>query len=79
MGVIESAPQGDEPLDLTVTVASQVDSGIALTADFPSLNGGPTDTFSYTLTLTNNTPARADVQLHGHRTGGVDRHRVPCG
>ena len=79
VGVIESAPQGTSRLDLTVTVASQVDSGIALTADFPSLNGGPTDTFSYTLTLTNNTPAQQTLQLHGHRTGGVDRHRLPCG
>ena len=65
MGVIESAPQGTSRLDLTVTVASQVDSGIALTADFPSLNGGPTDTFSYTLTLTNNTPAQQTFNFTG--------------
>ena len=65
VGVIESAPQGTSRLDLTVTVASQVDSGIALTADFPSLNGGPTDTFSYTLTLTNNTPAQQTFNFAG--------------
>jgi uncharacterized membrane protein len=65
VGVIESAPQGSSRLDLTVTVASQVDSGIALTADFPSLNGGPTDTFSYTLTLTNNTPAQQTFNFTG--------------
>ena len=65
VGVIESAPQGASRLDLTVTVASQVDSGIALTADFPSLNGGPTDTFSYTLTLTNNTPAQQTFNFTG--------------
>jgi len=65
VGVIESAPQGTSRLDLTVTVASQVDSGIALTADFPSLNGGPTDTFSYTLTLTNNTPAQQTFNFTG--------------
>ena len=65
VGVIESAPQGTSRLDLTVAVASQVDSGIALTADFPSLNGGPTDTFSYTLTLTNNTPAQQTFNFTG--------------
>ncbi len=65
VAVIESAPQGTSRLDLTVTVASQVDSGIALTADFPSLNGGPTDTFSYTLTLTNNTPAQQTFNFAG--------------
>jgi uncharacterized membrane protein len=56
--VDETALQGVSPLDLIFTIARQVDSGISLTADFPSLNGGPTDTFSYTLTLTNNTPAK---------------------
>jgi uncharacterized membrane protein len=65
VAVIESAPQGTSRLDLTVTVASQVDSGIALTADFPSLRGGPTDTFSYTLTLTNNTPAQQTFNFSG--------------
>ena len=79
VAVTETAPQGASRLDLTVTVASQVDSGITLTADFPSLNGGPTDTFSYTLTLTNNTPAAADLQLRGLRAGRVDRDRVPGG
>jgi uncharacterized membrane protein len=63
--VVESAPQGTSLLDLTVTVASVVDSGIALTADFPSLTGGPTDTFSYTLTLTNNTPAQQTFNFVG--------------
>jgi uncharacterized membrane protein len=65
VSIIETAPQGTSMLNLTVTVASQVDSGIALTADFPSLNGGPTDTFSYTLTLTNNTPAQQTFNFAG--------------
>ena len=65
VAVIESAPQGASLLDLTVTVATVVDSGISLTADFPSLNGGPTDTFSYTLTLTNNTPAQQTFNFAG--------------
>ena len=65
LAVVESAPQGASTLNLTVTVASEVDSGIALTADFPSLTGGPTDTFSYTLTLTNNTPTQQTFNFAG--------------
>ena len=38
-------------------VQEQVDTGIQLTADFPSLRGDPGSAFSYTLTITNNTPA----------------------
>jgi uncharacterized membrane protein len=52
-------------MNLTVTVAKEVDSGIALTADFPSLTGGPTDTFAYTLTLTNNTPTQQTFNFTG--------------
>jgi uncharacterized membrane protein len=65
LAVVESAPQGTSTMNLTVTVASEVDSGIALTADFPSLTGGPTDTFSYTLTLTNNTPTQQTFNFAG--------------
>jgi uncharacterized membrane protein len=50
------AADGKSTLDLEVDVAEVVDAGIGLTADFPSLRGGPTDTFTYTLTVENNTP-----------------------
>lgn len=43
-------------LPLTVTVASQVDNGVEITADFPTLKGAPADTFTYNLTVTNNSP-----------------------
>ncbi|HMK11249.1 MAG TPA: NEW3 domain-containing protein [Acidimicrobiales bacterium] len=43
-------------LPINVNVATVVAAGIGITADFPSLKGGPTDTFTYTLTVTNNTP-----------------------
>ncbi len=63
--VVESAPQGSNTLDLTVTVAAQVDNGISLKADFPSLSGGPTDTFTYNLTVTNNTPTQQSFNFTG--------------
>ncbi len=49
---------GDEKsvVDVTLTVAEQVDNGIELTADFPTLKGDPSSDFTYNLTITNNTP-----------------------
>jgi uncharacterized membrane protein len=35
-----------------------VDAGIGVTADFPSIRGEPSSTFTYTLTITNNTPSQ---------------------
>ncbi|MEZ5256217.1 MAG: NEW3 domain-containing protein [Ilumatobacteraceae bacterium] len=52
----EQAPEGTSSAHITVDVAEQVAEGIAVTADFPSLDGGPSDTFTYNLTVTNNTP-----------------------
>ena len=43
-------------LAMRLMVQEQVDTGIQLTADFPSLRGDPGTAFSYTLTITNNTP-----------------------
>ncbi len=56
IGVTETAAEGSYRLPLSITVQQQVDSGITVSADFPSLTGGPEDTFTYTLTVTNNTP-----------------------
>jgi uncharacterized membrane protein len=63
-------PGGESDLGLSVTVATQVDSGISLTADFPSLTGGPTDTFTYTLTIQNDTPAEATFNFAGQGPEG---------
>jgi len=43
-------------LTMRLMVQEQVDTGIQLAADFPSLRGDPGSAFSYTLTITNNTP-----------------------
>ena len=50
------AAAGSAAMQVTLDVAEQVDSGIELTADFPSLKGDPATDFSYNLTVTNNTP-----------------------
>jgi uncharacterized membrane protein len=43
-------------VEFDVVVAEQVDNGIQLTADFPSLSGDPGGSFAYTLTVDNETP-----------------------
>ena len=52
-----SAPSSTTDLRLELEVRSEIDAGVSLTADFPSLRGEPASTFTYTLTITNNTPA----------------------
>jgi uncharacterized membrane protein len=47
---------GRSVVEMSILVAEQVNSGIELTADFPSLSGDPGDTFTYSLTVNNQTP-----------------------
>jgi uncharacterized membrane protein len=49
---------GTAALALEFRVQRVVDAGIGITADFPSLKGEPSSTFTYTLTITNNTPSQ---------------------
>jgi uncharacterized membrane protein len=42
--------------DLAVIVSEQVNAGIRLSADFPSLSGDPGTAFTYRLTVNNDTP-----------------------
>jgi uncharacterized membrane protein len=46
-------------LDVELTVQADVEPGITVTADFPSLQGTASDTFAYTLSVTNITPEEA--------------------
>jgi uncharacterized membrane protein len=48
---------GSVMLPITLDVEAEVDNGIQLTADFPRLKGDPASDFTYTLTITNNTPS----------------------
>ncbi|MGZ4762337.1 MAG: COG1470 family protein [Ilumatobacteraceae bacterium] len=56
LNVVASDGSGDITLPLTVQVQAEVNSGVGVKADFPSLRGDPGTAFSYTLTVTNNTP-----------------------
>lgn len=47
---------GRSSVPITVIVAEQVDAGIQLSADFPSISGEPATEFSYSLTIDNQTP-----------------------
>ena len=55
--ITETGSAGSSSLTLTIDVSAVVDNGIGITADFPSLTGQPSDTFTYTLTVYNNTPS----------------------
>jgi len=56
--ISENGSAGSSKLKLTIDVSAVVDNGIGITADFPSLTGQPSDTFTYTLTVDNNTPSQ---------------------
>jgi uncharacterized membrane protein len=52
----QDASGGRSEASLTVVVAEVVNTGISLTADFPSLSGDPGTAFTYNLTVANDTP-----------------------
>ena len=54
--VMATDGSGQSALPLAVQVQAEVNSGIGVKADFPSLRGDPGTAFGYTLTVTNNTP-----------------------
>ena len=56
MQVVAADGAGESTLTLAVAVQAEVDSGVGVKADFPSLRGDPGTAFDYTLTVTNNTP-----------------------
>ena len=59
-------------VDVTLDVAEQVDSGIQVTADFPSLKGDPATRFTYNLTITNNTPEEQTFTFDPTGPAGLD-------
>src|SRR5258706_340747 len=54
--VVASDSAGEAAVTLGVQVQAEVNSGVGVKADFPSLRGEPGTAFSYNLTVTNNTP-----------------------
>jgi uncharacterized membrane protein len=56
MQVVATDGAGESTLTLAVAVQAEVNSGVGVKADFPSLRGDPGTAFDYTLTVTNNTP-----------------------
>jgi uncharacterized membrane protein len=56
LDVMATDAAGQSALPLSVQVQAEVNSGIGVKADFPSLRSDPGTPFSYTLTVTNNTP-----------------------
>ena len=66
-------------VDLNLLVAEQVDNGIKLSADFPSLSGEPGGSFSYKLTVDNETPIEQTFTFDPTGPQGWDGHRLAVG
>ena len=71
-----TAPAARVGCSVTLDVAEQVDSGIEVTADFPSLQGDPATAFTYNLTITNNTPEPQTFTFDPTAPAGLDGDRV---
>lgn len=54
--IAQDATGGRSQTDIDLMVAEQVNNGIRLSADFPSLSGDPGTAFTYSLTVDNDTP-----------------------
>jgi uncharacterized membrane protein len=57
------APSGNDTLDVELHVVQQVNNAFTLTSQFDKLQGSTTDTFDFSLTLTNNTGKKATFGL----------------
>ena len=55
---------------------AEVDSGVGVKADFPSLSGDPGTAFDYTLTVTNNTPESQTFTFARPGPAGLDGDRI---
>jgi uncharacterized membrane protein len=63
--VVATGASGTARLDLHVRVTQLVSGGVTLTTDYPDLRGGPTDDFTFSLNLTNDTPQEIQFGLSG--------------
>lgn len=74
--VTAHGPSGTATLPLAVKVESTASGGATLTTSFPKLSGTPTASFTYSLTLANNSSQKQTFSLQGQGPSGwsVDVH-----
>jgi len=58
LGITGTGADGASSLPLSINVDKAAASAVAITTDFPQLKGKPTDTFTYSVTIRNNTPEK---------------------
>lgn len=58
-----TAPGGSDTLNLTLRVSESAPGAVALTAEFPSFRGAANESFTFRLTLENNTPEETSFAL----------------
>jgi len=72
-----TAPGAVDRLTLTVRISDQAPGAVTLTSDFPAQRGTPTDTFTFRLTLENNTPEETSFTLAAQGPEGWDVQARP--
>jgi uncharacterized membrane protein len=68
---------GTSDLPLAVKVDQAAASAVEITSDFPQLKGKPTDTFTYTVTIRNNTPEKQVFNFDPSGPQGWDVNASP--
>jgi uncharacterized membrane protein len=63
ISVSASGGSGNDQLDLSIRVAATVGGSVSMTTDFPELQGAADSTFTFDLSLVNNTPAEVQFGL----------------
>ncbi len=58
-----TAPGGSDTLNLTLRVSDSAPGAVALTAEFPSFRGAANESFTFRLSLENNTPEETSFSL----------------
>ena len=77
LGIHGASESGTSDLALVVKVDQAAASAVAITTDFPQLKGKATDTFTYTVTIRNNTPEKQVFQFDGSGPDGWEVNASP--
>jgi uncharacterized membrane protein len=77
--VVATGGGGSDRLALSVRIAEAAAGQVTLTSDFPELSGAADATFSYTLTLQNDTPAEITFAIGAEGPAGWTVEATPSG
>src|SRR6266508_3957407 len=79
VAITAKAGSASDALTLDLRVAQEVPGSVTLSTDFPGLQGAPTDTFNFDVTLTNNLPRETIFNLDTAAPPGWQVEARPSG